>query len=276
MLKVRAAVTEYNGRLQLRVDKFRPAQETDPYTLSDLVSTADRPPEEMRAYIDSAIDGMENPVLKTLCRALIDSVSKELQYYPAAQTMHHAYRSGLMDHITSMLRVAEGILPCYPFLDKDLVRAGVILHDLSKIGEMVADSMGTVNEYTTEGLLLGHLVVGVAEIRRSRGKTASQPMMSTCCCSAHGDQPPRAGGIRQPKPPMFRKRRCSAPGRADARMNEMKTVIDRTPRGLFSERIWSLDRRVYHPRYFGAEPEATDQDSAPARRSDQEIYEGLL
>lgn len=278
VLKVRAAVTEYNGRLQLRVDKFRPAIDSDPYRLSDLVTTADRPPEEMRAYIDSTIDAMENPVLKTLCRALIDNVSKELTYYPAAQSMHHAYRSGLMDHMTSMLRVADGILPCYPFLDKDLVKAGILVHDLSKIGEMIADSMGTVSEYSNEGLLLGHLVVGVAQIREIARQNNIPPddeyllLLQHMVISHHG-----LAEYGSPKPPMFPEAEMlSAIDELDARMNEMKTVIDRTPRGLFSEKIWSLDRRVYHPKYFATEPEKAEQDGDPHRRSDQDIYERLL
>lgn len=283
VIKVRGAVTEYNGRLQFRVDKFRPSTPEDGVQLSDLVTTAAREPKLMRQEIDDAVDSMQNPVLKALCSTLISQVSDKLHYYPAAQRMHHAYRSGLMDHMTSMLRVAEAILPCYPFLDADLVRAGVLVHDLSKMSEMIADQMGTVSEYSTEGLLLGHLVVGVAEVReaaRLNGIPLEDEyvlLLQHMIISHHG-----LAEYGSPRPPMFPEAELlHMLDTLDARMEEMQGVLKRTPQGVFSEKIWSLDRRLYHPRYLGEDPAAfpaqdEPQSAAPPKPDAREAYERLL
>lgn len=277
VLKLRSAITEYNGRLQMRVDKFRPALSSDGYTLSELVSSAPEEPEDMRREIDSAIASMQNPVLKTLCQGLLAKVNKEIMYYPAAQRMHHAERSGLLHHITSMLRVANAILPCYPMLDADLVRAGVIAHDMSKITEMMSDELGNVSEYTTEGLLLGHLVVGVSQVREiaKLHDIASDDeyvlLLSHMIISHHG-----LAEHGSPRPPMFPEAEMlSLIDEMDAKMNELEAVLKRTPRGIFSEKIWSLDRRVYHPRYLSEA--AVEEEAIPFNeKSVQEAYEGLL
>ncbi len=255
VIKVRAAVTEYNGRLQMRVDKFRPALPADQVELNELVAAAPYPPEEMIAAVDGAIRAMRNPVLQTLCRGLIGQVREQVMYYPAAQRMHHAERSGLLHHITSMLKVADALLPCYPFLDADLVRAGIIAHDLSKVTEMLSDTLGNVSEYSTEGLLLGHLVVGVSQVRevaRQNGISSDDEyalLLQHMIISHHG-----LAEHGSPRPPMFPEAEMlSIIDEMDARMNEMDTVTRRTPRGVFSEKIWSLDRRLYHPRYLSEE-----------------------
>ena len=119
----------------------------------------------MFAEIMSVIEGMENPVVKAITSEMVKRAGDKLHYYPAAQSMHHAERSGLLHHLTDMIRVAQAILPCYPYLDGDLLLAGIILHDLGKLTEMISDTLGNVSEYSKEGLLLGHLVTGVAEVR---------------------------------------------------------------------------------------------------------------
>lgn len=275
VIKVRGAVTEYNGRLQMRVDKFRPQAPGDPVEMNALVSAAPYPPEDMMAAIDRTISGMKNTVLQTLCRGLVGQVRDRLMYYPAAQRMHHAERSGLLHHVTSMLNAAEALLPCYPFLDGDLLRAGVIAHDLSKITEMLSDALGNVSEYSTEGLLLGHLVVGVSQVREIARQNGIAPddeyalLLQHMIISHHG-----VAEHGSPRPPMFPEAEMlSIIDEMDARMNEMESVQRRTPRGVFSEKIWSLDRRMYHPRY---QSEEATEPLPFAEKSPQDAYEGLL
>lgn len=281
VIKTRGAVTEYNGRLQMRVDKYRSTTSEDAVDVSCLVPSAPEPPQAMRREIDDTLAAFTNPVLQTLCKTVIDSVSEELMYYPAGQRMHHAERSGLLHHMTSMLRVANAVLPCYPSLDGELVRAGVLVHDLSKITEMNSDKMGNVSEYTTEGLLLGHLVVGVAALReaaRDKGIALDNEyllLLEHMIISHHGE-----AAFGSPRPPMFPEAELlHTLDELDARMNEMSGVLRRTPQGVFSEKIWSLDRRIYHPRYFGHEDEKLNGDVLPfeQEKSDADAaYLGLL
>ena len=252
VVKVRGMVQEYNGRLQMRVERMRDSEEQDGIDISLLTPCAPLPPEAMLLTIDETIERMENEDLKKLLRVLIDDIREQLVYFPAAQKLHHAERSGLLHHTTDMLRTAEALLPCYPWLNGDLVRAGVIIHDLSKIGELDSDSLGNVRDYTADGLLLGHLVRGVSNVARAAekaGVTGELPMLLEHMVISHH-------GIAEhgsPRMPMFPEAEMLHwIDLLDARMNEMESVQKRTPPGAFSEKIWSLERRMYHPKYDAA------------------------
>ncbi len=275
VIKVRAQVTEYNGRLQLRVNKVREA-EAGEYDLSFLVPCAPYPAEDMLREITDTVDAMRNTVLQKLVRGMLNLAGDKLMYYPAAQRLHHAERSGLLHHTSSMLRLAKSVLPVYPWLDAELLYAGVIVHDLSKIREMKSDEAGNVNDYTTEGLLLGHLVRGVTQVREA-ARLANLPedeeyvlLLEHMVISHHGE-----AEFGSPRPPMFPEAEMLHwIDLVDARMNEMNGVLRRTPAGAFSEKIWSLDRRVYHPHYAGEQP-APEAPKA-ARPDAEKAYQGLL
>jgi 3'-5' exoribonuclease len=281
VLKLRAAVIEYNGRLQLRVEKYRQTRPEDRVDLSALVASASEQPETMKQAIDDAIAGMTNPTLRALTEALVASAGDKLLYYPAAQRMHHAVRSGLLEHMTSMLRVADAILPCYPYLDGDLVRAGIILHDLSKLEEMQSDELGNVRDYTKDGLLIGHLVRGVTRVAETAKALGLDPddeyvlLVQHMIISHHG-----LAEYGSPRPPMFPEAEMLHwIDVVDARMNEMTGVLRRVPQGVFSEKIWSLDRRLYHPKYSGEEPSAGGEDMPYDQEGGLDpdaAYDGLL
>ena len=172
-----------------------------------------------------------------------------LMYFPAAQRLHHAERSGLLHHTTGMLRTAEHILAAYPFLNGDLLRAGVILHDLCKIQEMKSDSLGNVSDYTRDGLLIGHLVRGVAQLQLAAQNVGVEGeivlLLEHMILSHHGE-----AEYGSPRMPMFPEAEALHwVDLLDARMNEMQAIMQRVPEGAFSEKIWSLERRLYHPRY---------------------------
>lgn len=251
VVKVRGLVTEFNGRLQFRVEKFRSAVPEDQVDLSMLVASAPEKPENMLAAIDHVLDGMKNETLQKVVRYMLDGLRDRLYYYPAAQRVHHAERSGLLHHTTSMLNVADAMLKCYPQLDGDLLKAGVIVHDLGKILEMASDEYGNVADYTRDGLLLGHLVRGVSRVREAaRALSISDDdeyllLLEHMILSHHGE-----AAYGSPRPPMFPEAEMlHFIDVIDARMNEMDSILARTPEGVFSEKIWSLDRRLYHPRY---------------------------
>ena len=177
VIKVQGTVQEFNGRLQMRIDQMRDARPDDGVNLSLLMPCAPESADSMLREINGVIDRMENPDLQAILRELLSLCGEKLMYYPAAQRVHHAERSGLLHHTLSVLRAAEAILPLYPFLDGDLLRAGCIAHDLSKTAELISDEAGNVSDYSAEGQLLGHLVHGVAQVkeaarRRRRGSAS--------------------------------------------------------------------------------------------------------
>lgn len=249
VIKVRGLVQEYNGRLQLRVERLRQPTAEDDIDLSKLVPCAPESPEKMRSEIDETIDRFKSEDLQKIVREMLRLAGDKLAWFPAAQRLHHAERSGLLHHTTGMLRTAEHIIEAYPWLNGDLLRAGVILHDLSKIAEMKSDEMGNVTDYTRDGLLIGHLVRGVATLAQAAQNVGVEGelvvLLEHMIISHHGE-----AEFGSPRKPMFPEAEVLHwIDLLDARMNEMQGVMERTPAGAFSEKIWSLDRRLYHPQY---------------------------
>ena len=249
VIKVRGLVQEYNGRLQLRIERMRAAVPADNVDLSKLVPCAPEKPEDMLREINETIDRFESEQLRAVVREMLRLAGDNIVWFPAAQRLHHAERSGLLHHTVGMLRTAEHIISAYPFLHGDLLRAGVILHDLSKITEMKSDELGNVTDYTRDGLLIGHLVRGVsrlAEAAKNVGVTGEMVvLLEHMIISHHGE-----AEYGSPRMPMFPEAEVLHwIDLLDARMNEMQGIMERVPAGAFSEKIWSLDRRVYHPNY---------------------------
>ena len=245
VLRVRGMMMEYNGRPQLRVDKMRPATEEDDYDMDFLTPCAPMPANEMKAVLYDRIEEIADPQLKALVKMRLDECGKQLDYYPAASKLHHAERSGLLHHTSTMLRMAKLVCEIYPHLDKDLLAAGVILHDLCKIDEMAADELGMVSDYTVEGMLVGHLVAGVAEIARCArelGVRKELTLMLQHMILSHHDLPEYGS----PKPPMFPEAEVlHVLDLLDARMFEMQRELKNAKPGGFTDRIWSLERKLY-------------------------------
>ena len=271
VIKVRGTVQEYNGRLQMRIERLRNPGPEDDVDVSQLMPCAPESPESMLQEINRTIDRMKTPELQGIMRELINMCGDRLIYYPAAQRVHHAERSGLLHHTLGVLRAAEKLLPLYPFLDGDLLRAGCIAHDLSKTAEFLSDEAGNVADYSAEGQLLGHLVHGVAQVREAARRAGVEGEYVLLLChmviSHHGE-----ADHGSPKPPMFAEAEMlHLLDDMDAKMNEMEGVFRRTPVGAFSEKIWTLDRRLYHPRTRSQEIADGKGDT-----DDLSAYSGLL
>ena len=245
VVRLRGMMLEYNNRPQLRVDKMRPAEEADDFDMDALTPCAPLPPGEMLDEILNRVDAFADHQLKALVLKRLEECGEKLNYYPAASKLHHAERSGLLHHTSTMLRAAAAVCEVYPTLDADLLAAGVVLHDLCKITEMDADEIGMVSDYTAEGMLIGHLVQGVAELDRcgrQLGVRAELLMMLEHMILSHHDLPEYGS----PKPPMFPEAEVlHVLDLMDARIFEMNRALQNAQPGGFTERIWSLDRKLY-------------------------------
>ena len=245
VIRIRGMMQEYNNRAQLRIDKMREITEADDIDMSALTPVAPYPPKQMLDEISDCIDEMKDEQLRILLRSRLHECGEQLSYYPAATKLHHAERSGLLHHTTTMLKAAKAICGIYPTLDIDLLCAGVILHDLCKIKEINADELGMATDYTREGNLIGHLVMGVAELHRlgkQLGVRDELLMLLEHMILSHHDLPEYGS----PKPPMFPEAEVlHVLDLLDARMFEMKRELANVQPGSFTERVWSLDRRLY-------------------------------
>ena len=245
VIKIRAMMQEYNNRPQLRVDKLRPVTEKDSVDMSLLLPCAPYPAEDMLSVIMSRVDSMRDEELKKLVNYRLDQCGEALMYYPAATRLHHAERSGLLHHTSTMLRMADAVCGVYTQLDSDLLAAGVILHDLCKITEIRADASGVAIDYSREGQLLGHIVRGVSELDKACEALSIREetrLMLEHMILSHHDLPEYGS----PKPPMFPEAEVlHILDLLDARMFEMDSALKNVAPGTFTERIWSLERRLY-------------------------------
>ena len=253
IVKVRGGTLEYNGRLQLRVERIRAMVPSDDVDVGQLAPCAPETPEEMLSQIEAVIAAFKSEPIRRIMQEMLRRFDEKLRYYPAAQRIHHAERSGLLHHTTGMLKTAKVIVDVYPWLNSDLLYAGVILHDLCKTEEMDSDAMGVVRDYSKEGLLLGHLVLGVTRIQEAANDLgiSGEPvvLLQHMMLSHHGE-----AEFGSPRKPMFPEAEVLHwVDLLDARMNEMQTAIGKLKPGVFSEKIWSLDRRLYHAEYDALE-----------------------
>lgn len=243
IVKVRATGNEFNGRMQLRVEKIRAAESRDQVDMSALIPCAPRDPNEMLGEVVRAADHIADPDLRRITCELLDRAGDKLLTFPAAKQMHHAERSGLLHHTATMLRAANAIMSVYPQLNASLLIAGVIVHDLAKIDEMDADTLGLVSDYSVDGKLIGHIVRGVVNIQLAAEKTKANPgkalLLQHMVLSHHGI--PEYGSPLAPKFPEAEV--LNTIDTLDARLYEMDEALSRAIPGGFSEKVWGLDNR---------------------------------
>ncbi|MCF7927251.1 MAG: HD domain-containing protein [Candidatus Izimaplasma sp.] len=116
---------------------------------------------DVQRIIESYLSQIENKVIKDITLAIYKEYEEAFYLYPAATKFHHAYIGGLSYHTSTMMKLIDGFLDVYPFLNKDLLIAGIILHDMCKVDEL-SNYRGP--EYTTKGKLIGHITMGVKKV----------------------------------------------------------------------------------------------------------------
>lgn len=156
LVKVRGVVQTYRERLQMKIIQMRPVKEEDGVKVADFVRSAPIRAVDLIHTIQATIATISDAEIRSIVTYCVDKVEEKLMHYPAAKTHHHAYFAGLAYHMVRMLELGEFLCGQRPFLNPDMLRAGIILHDIAKPEEMVAQ-LGIVSEYSTAGKLLGHI-----------------------------------------------------------------------------------------------------------------------
>ncbi|MDD3310890.1 HD domain-containing protein [Pseudodesulfovibrio sp.] len=157
--RVQGFVENYRERTQLKVDNLLLIDAAD-VDLSDFLPASRVPPEElMEAIEDLVTQHMRHAPWKALCRKVLgdEDIRRRLLTAPGAKTVHHAYVGGLLEHTLQVARACMALCDVYPDLDRQVLLAGAIFHDLGKAWEL---SGGLANDYTDEGRLMGHILLG--------------------------------------------------------------------------------------------------------------------
>ncbi len=156
LIRVDGQILVYKGHPQLKINYMEGVQNNE-VDLSKYVPVAPIPLDSLKEQLNSYLNQIEDPELKALTTTLIKNNFTTYTTYPAAITVHHAYISGLLYHSLCICKSALEIQKDYPFLIKDYLIAGALLHDIGKTKEL---NSAIASNYTEEGNLIGHISIG--------------------------------------------------------------------------------------------------------------------
>ncbi len=159
IVKVKGKAINFRERLHITVEKIRGAEEKDQCDLKQLVPVVDKDRNKLLAHLDELIKKVENDPLKKLLNSIFkdESIRKAFRNAPGGKLWHHNYVGGLLEHTLSVTDISLSVGANYPGINRDLLIAGGLLHDIGKIESY---SYKTLIDYTDRGRLLGHIVIG--------------------------------------------------------------------------------------------------------------------
>jgi len=247
IVRVGGEIQHYRGKNQLRIKSIRSVKDEENISLSDLVPSAEKPKEVLFEELMQFFFEMKNPHIQRITRHLLKKHQEAIMTYPAATKNHHDYVSGLIDHVVSMLKLGKSLCDLYPSLNKDLLYAGIILHDVGKVTEL---SGPIATSYTVEGNLLGHITIMVNEISKAAEDLQIEGeavmLLQHMVLSHHGKEE-----WGSPKRPMLREAEIlHYIDNIDAKMNMLDRALKKTNPGEFTERLFPLDNRSFYKPTF--------------------------
>ncbi|CAN5414023.1 HD domain-containing protein [soil metagenome] len=164
-VKVQARGNRHHQRLGLVIEAIRrvnPVQDhLDGFREEDCIPCAPRALDDMWGELQRRLEGVENHWIRQLLTDVVERNTDRLRTWPAAVTVHHAYRGGLLEHILALASLGDAFAALYG-VERDLLLAGAILHDIGKLEELEYDGATT---YSRDGNLLGHIAIGVTMVR---------------------------------------------------------------------------------------------------------------
>lgn len=256
----------HRNAVQLRVRHLDVVPDAD---ILEFVREAPADRDTMDRMLSGLLESMNPGVYRDITCDLIDQRRKAFLTWPAATKNHHNYVGGLAWHTLSMAKAADALLPLYPFLDRDLLMAGILLHDLGKTEELSAPMLA---EYTSEGNLVGHISMTAGWIDEAGVRTGhageedkeQRMLLKHMVLSHHGKLE-----FGSPVMPMIPEAEMlSLVDDLDARMFMMKQSMDATAPGHFGPRVFALDNRmIYRPTQFGEQASAA-ADNGKEKRND--------
>ena len=157
--RVEASVEKYNNALQMKILDARPLRDDDEIDPADFMA---KTPYDIDHLFHKLLE-YKNSIANQKIRQLLDFFFEnddfvvKFKNHPAAKAMHHAYVGGLLEHTVTLAQSCNNLAKVYPKINRDILLAGALLHDIGKIKEMTCD---LTTEYTVPGRLLGHLAMG--------------------------------------------------------------------------------------------------------------------
>ncbi len=167
VVRVEGKIEHYQGRLAPRLSRVAVAGEAElaaPGALDSLVEASPEEPGALWEEFQAFVAGIAHAGLRSVVQSVFEDIGAAFRTAPAAVSMHHAYRHGLLEHTVHIARSAKALLPVYPEVDADLAMAGILLHDIGKTIEYT----GTLaTRRSRAGILQGHIVLGYRIVREA-------------------------------------------------------------------------------------------------------------
>jgi 3'-5' exoribonuclease len=248
VVKIRGAASKFEGVLQLKIERLRKLAASE-FDRTDLLPATTYDINALWQQLEAAVASFTDPDLQRLITTILadPAVREAFREAPAAKQLHHAFLGGLLEHVVSLIGLADKVVPHYPILMRDLVLTGVILHDIGKIHELAWE---TGFEYTLEGTLLGHIQIGAAMIEKTIDSLLDFPprlktLVLHMILSHHGKLE-----FGSPKLPMIPEAlMLNFLDDMDAKMQTLASEFQKAARqgkaaDEMTDRIWALDQRT--------------------------------
>ncbi len=246
-------VSEYGGTKNFRVDKITPTADRS-ISVDDFIKTPPVPADVMfdeivellRSSADD-IGGTATP-LAELAISILNDKAERFKTSSAAISMHHNFKGGLLYHTYRMVKTADAVCNIYTGLDRELLICGTALHDIGKIWEYSTTSFGEA-EFTSNGILFGHLYLGASLIRQYSEKGSYNrekvQLLTHMILSHHGTM--EFGAV---KPPAFAEAfALHYIDNLDAKIGTCENYYDTLEQGgLTDKKPFGLDNRIYKPK----------------------------
>lgn len=222
-------VTSFQGNLQLSIKRVRKVGEGE-YNPKDYLPVSDKNIDEMYADLCALINSVTNPYLSRLLKSFFmeDEVfEKRFKFHSAAKSVHHGFVGGLLEHTLGVARNCDYFAHTYPVLNRDLLISAAIFHDIGKLEEL---STFPENDYTDEGQLLGHIMIGAEMIGERIRSIEGFPVrlgneLKHCILAHHGEL--EYGSPK--KPALVEAMALNFADNIDAKMETMKEIFAAVP-----------------------------------------------
>lgn len=164
IMKVKATAIHFKEQLHLNIEKIRKAEENDGFDIKELVPVVDKDRDALFSHLEELIAGVENPHLKELLNLVFtdSEIRQQFKDAPGGKLWHHNYLGGLLEHTLSVTDIADRVGQMYPDVKRDLIVAAGLLHDIGKISSY---TYKTLIDFTDDGRLVGHIVIGAQMVK---------------------------------------------------------------------------------------------------------------
>lgn len=227
-IEVYGEVNSFQGSLQISIKRVRVCQEGE-YDPADFLPVSKKNLDQMFQELNGLIDSIQNEYLQKLLRAFFvedESFSKRFRQSSAAKTVHHGFVGGLLEHTLSVAKLCDYYCKAYPMLKRDLLITAAICHDIGKTKEL---SLFPENDYTDEGQLLGHIVMGSEMIGEKAKEIPGFPAvvlgeLKHCILAHHGEY--EYGSPK--KPALMEAVALNYADNTDAKMQTFTEILENT------------------------------------------------